>query len=134
MAHSAPNFQCCFMYQHQLQKPNLQRSSVIDKPRYHCAPHSQSLSINNLQHQYKLTTPLNYTSPTPLPNIKIQSNVHAVLLGQVSKYQGHFFIYWVPGKSKKSNYFTKRHIPSHHTAMRHEYHQNANDSIIFVPL
>ena len=50
------------------------------KPRYHCAPHSGRSSINNLQHQYKLTTPLHYAMSTPLSTKK--SNVHDIILSQ----------------------------------------------------
>ena len=33
--------------------------------------------------------------------------------------QGHFFIYWGPGKTNKEDYFSKNSLPIHHTAMRH---------------
>ena len=47
--------------------------------------------------------------------------------------QGHFFIYWGPGKMKK-NYFTKHHPPIYKTLIRHEYLHKANQSLVFFPL
>jgi hypothetical protein len=35
--------------------------------------------------------------------------------------QGHFFVYWKPGKINQADYFTKHHPPSHHQEMRPLY-------------
>ena len=48
-------------------------------------------------------------------------------------HQWHFFIYRGPGKTKKSDYFTKHNPPSYHTVISHKYLNKANYSISFVP-
>jgi hypothetical protein len=41
--------------------------------------------------------------------------------------QGHFIVYWAPGKNNKGDYFTKHFPPSHHIHMRPVYlHQASN--------
>ena len=47
--------------------------------------------------------------------------------------QGKFFVHWGPGKTNKADYFTKHHLPIHHTAMSHKYLHKSFHSIIFVP-
>ena len=38
------------------------------------------------------------------------------------------------GKTNKADSFTKNHLPSHHTSMRHEYLHKANHIFSIVPL
>ena len=45
--------------------------------------------------------------------------------------QGHFIIYWRPGRLNLADYFSKHHPPSHHTEMRPKYlhmHNNLSPS------
>ena len=134
MAHSTPNDECYAIPQHHLQKLNLERSSIMDKPPYHCAPHLNSLSINNLQHQQNLTMLLPYVSSIPLSNKKSKSMDMGLYQVKVQTCQGNFFIYWGPSKTNKAGCLTKHYPPSHNTATRHEHLHKSNHGLRFVPL
>ena len=48
--------------------------------------------------------------------------------------QGHFLIYWDPGKTNRADYFDKHNPPSHYTEMRRKYPHKNIHSLIFVPM
>ncbi len=41
--------------------------------------------------------------------------------------QGQFRIYWRPGKSNLTDYFTKHHLPTHHVNIRAEFSTKIKD-------
>jgi hypothetical protein len=43
--------------------------------------------------------------------------------------QGHFYIYWAPGKTNLADYFTKHHPPKHHQDMRPVYLHTTEETV-----
>ena len=98
------------------------------------------VTLEEMGHPQRAMPIQKYNSPTEeIANNNIQkkvpSNGYVVLWGTIKIHQGHYNVFWKPGATNLTNYFTKHHPPHHHCHMRPIYlhcQDNSNNSIAKV--